>query len=78
MARDAGGVDSSTLEDWLARRRAESAEEVIRGSEAIVRVDILRIGSRDEREMREEKFCGCGRGFWAFDVGVPRLACLVG
>jgi hypothetical protein len=33
------------LEDWLARRRAESVEEVIRGSEAIVRVDILRIGS---------------------------------
>lgn len=78
MARDGGGVDSSTLEDWLARRRAESVEEVIRGSEAIVRVDISRIGSQDETKMREEKVCGCGRGIWAFDVGVPGLACLVG
>lgn len=61
MANDVGGVDSSTFEDWFARRRAESVAEDIRGSEAIVRVDILRNCSRDKREMREEKGRSCGR-----------------
>lgn len=61
MANDVGGVDSSTFEDWFASRRAESVADDIRGSEAIVSVDILHICSRDKGKMREEKGRSCGR-----------------
>ena len=72
IASEGGGVHSSTLEDWPARRREERVEDDIRGSVATVRFDIcvLVLWAR-EGGVKKAWF---QLRFLRFEVGDTRLA----